>query len=410
MTSVDVVTSPSSSTTAASADAKMVKSGRMATRDELPSILTWLDSHWPLSLFIYHQVRHTIEGSIDTLEFWIHTDGDRYLSILSRNLRWKAEHETIHVFAPVPTDIWSPMKSAMIDHPLPFPLRSAPTTTSHSFRFACVDPRYFKEMQQFVSANFVYGPGCPTTAPSFENKLPHDTKGNKSDDHKTTSNGSIVSATSPTATTPTTPSTSSSSELITPTISHYECWTYILRRLEDLKPSLLPTNWPRVAPAADVTTTGVITITGASLRSLTVDDVELVNSQWVYRNGSSTAHLRHSIANYPSVGCIVDGTITKDGVTTEFKSKLVCWILSLPDGSIGTLNTLNDYRRLGLGQAVAYDLVMKRMSSDAKHAPFLFTTMVNVASMTLFTTMGFHRLGRHDWTAADGVVLKPSKP
>jgi hypothetical protein len=128
MTSVDVV-SPSSPSTIVSADAKMVKSGRMATRDELPSILTWLDSHWPLSLFIYHQVylmhsssnersdathiadliachshchqvRHTIEGSIDCLEFWIHTDGDRYLSILSRNLRWKVEHETIHVIYP----------------------------------------------------------------------------------------------------------------------------------------------------------------------------------------------------------------------------------------------------------------------------------------------------------------------
>jgi hypothetical protein len=215
------------------------------------------------------------------------------------------------------------MKSAMIDHPLSFPLRSAPTPTSHSFRFACVDPRYFEAMQQFVSANFVYGPGCPTTAPSFENKL--DTKvanNNKNDDHKTTSNGSVVSVASPTTAAATT-----SSELVTPTISHYECWTYILRGMEDLKPSLLPTNWPRVAPAADINTTGVITITGASLRSLTVDDVELVNSQWVYRNGSSIAHLRHSIANYPSAGCIVDGTITK-GIIIASRHAFVRYVIT----------------------------------------------------------------------------------
>jgi hypothetical protein len=55
---------------------------------------------------------------------------------------------------------------------------------------------------------------------------------------------------------------------------------------------------------------------------------------------------------------------------------------------------------------VSSSLISTRLAADSDHVPFLFTTMINVPSMSLFTSLGFTRLAQHDWTAADGVIAK----
>jgi hypothetical protein len=265
-------------------------------------------------------VRHTIDGSVDFVQFYVNYNDTerRYEAILSRNLRWRLEHESIHVYvstlSAVPvTAIWPCMALCMITEPLAYPLRSSPTVTSSSFRFACIASRYFIAMQAFMTANFMYAPDAPTSPPSFEHKV--NTKGLSSDnsnsENKDSSSSTILvpSATAPVE--------------VSPTIGHYECWSYYLANVSHFKPVLLSSlSWPQRATAA-ATSSGIITITSASLRSLTYDDIPLVNSQWVYRNGTSMEHLQHAVQHYPSVGCVVDGTVNHGNILTSYMSLFV---------------------------------------------------------------------------------------
>lgn len=95
----------------------------------------------------------------------------------------------------------------------------------------------------------------------------------------------------------------------------------------------LPSNWPQRAPAASAES-GIITITGASLRSLTTDDISLVNSQWVYRNATSMEHLLHAVQHYPSVGCSVDGNVNHGMHTPIYHTIPILHIIGVCSGII----------------------------------------------------------------------------
>lgn len=135
---------------------------------------------------------------------------------------------------------------------------------------------------------------------------------------------------------------------------------------------------------------------GGSITWLEEGDTMIINDNWPHRTSQSHAMVRALLRSNPGVGIR-----TADG-------KLICWLLTYHYGSIGMLHTMEEYRRKGLARLVVGALCehLRRVRPDI--APFCHIINGNVASETLFTSLGFTVAGTADWALFADTPLSES--
>ncbi|KYQ88403.1 hypothetical protein DLAC_11104 [Tieghemostelium lacteum] len=111
-----------------------------------------------------------------------------------------------------------------------------------------------------------------------------------------------------------------------------------------------------------------------NIQPLTIEDAEVVNDHWKYKNSISLQYMRWACNNGISVGYRLDG-------------KLVSWIIFCNDGSIGNLYTLEEYRGRGLAKKIVSKIILNVI--DRNMTPYLYIHVDNEASNSLFDSLGF---------------------
>lgn len=115
---------------------------------------------------------------------------------------------------------------------------------------------------------------------------------------------------------------------------------------------------------------------------LTKDDANYIYANYDYKNFSSPAYISERIVKDLSFGIMED-------------NKLVGWVLTHDDGSIGLLNVLPEYRRKGYGYELM--LAITREARRLGHLPFLHIEEDNIKSTELALKLGFKQDRKVSW-------------
>ncbi len=120
-----------------------------------------------------------------------------------------------------------------------------------------------------------------------------------------------------------------------------------------------------------------------------LEDAELIDLKYTYRNDHSLEAIREDIKNRPSSAIYIDG-------------KIASWVLVHDDNSMGIMYTLEEYRRRGYGVDVSMALAQKII--EAGKTPFLQIVRSNTMSPGLAEACGFVEIGSVEWF---GIVSPP---
>ena len=101
---------------------------------------------------------------------------------------------------------------------------------------------------------------------------------------------------------------------------------------------------------------------------LVVSDAKEVDKYYTYRHEGSDEGFRHSIKTFDS-SCV------------RINGELAAWCLVHEDGSLGPLYTKEEFRRRGLAEIVASDLMQKLIAKG--HTPFVQIVEGNMSSLNL---------------------------
>ncbi len=115
---------------------------------------------------------------------------------------------------------------------------------------------------------------------------------------------------------------------------------------------------------------------------LSLDDADYIFEHSIYKNVTRPDYIRGRIEGGPSAGVRESG-------------KLVAWLMTQDDGSMGVLHVLDDYRRKGY----AYDLtgyLVARLREQGR-IPFVQVEDTNTKSMSLVLKEGFRKDRRIRW-------------
>jgi 8-oxo-dGTP diphosphatase len=120
----------------------------------------------------------------------------------------------------------------------------------------------------------------------------------------------------------------------------------------------------------------------SSLTPLSPDDAEYMYEHSVYQMVTRPDYIRGRIQAGPSAGIRESG-------------KLVAWLMTQDDGSIGVLHVLEEYR----GRGYAYDLTVYLIARlrEQGRIPFVQVEDTNRKSMNLALKLGFRKDRRIHW-------------
>jgi 8-oxo-dGTP diphosphatase len=115
---------------------------------------------------------------------------------------------------------------------------------------------------------------------------------------------------------------------------------------------------------------------------LSPDDADYIYEHSIYQNVTRPDFIRGRIRGGPSAGIRDSG-------------KLVAWLMTQDDGSIGVLHVLDDYR----GRGYAYDLTVYLVARlrEQGRIPFVQVEDTNTKSMSLTLKEGFQKDRRLHW-------------
>jgi len=116
--------------------------------------------------------------------------------------------------------------------------------------------------------------------------------------------------------------------------------------------------------------------------SVNIEDAEVVDSLYTYRNDGSLDEIKRDILNRPSSAIYVDGEI-------------VCWVLTHPDNSMGIMYTKEEHRNKGYAVDVTLDLASKIIARG--DTPFVHINKTNAMSPGLAAKCGFVEVGEVSW-------------
>lgn len=112
------------------------------------------------------------------------------------------------------------------------------------------------------------------------------------------------------------------------------------------------------------------------IKILKPEHAEIINEIWPHRYPGSVNYLRTFIE--------MNGG---HGVFTKTDGKLVSWVLKNQMGTLGILQTIDAYKRMGLGSAVTKSL--SREIALEGHNPLGTVLVENTASQAMFRNIGF---------------------
>lgn len=118
------------------------------------------------------------------------------------------------------------------------------------------------------------------------------------------------------------------------------------------------------------------------VRSLSLEDAEVVDKFYEYRNDKSIHAIRKDIEFRPSSAVYVDNAP-------------VCWVLVHEDNSMGIMYTKEEYRRRGLAEVVSRDLTQKILKWG--QVPYLQIVDGNEKSHGLAKKCGYEKYGECEW-------------
>ncbi len=109
--------------------------------------------------------------------------------------------------------------------------------------------------------------------------------------------------------------------------------------------------------------------------SLSVQDADIVNEYYTYKEEGSLQYIQECIANRPS------------SVIRDAEGKPLSWALIREDGSMGVMYTLKEHRSKGYALSVSHDLASKAVNLGL--TPFVHIVKGNTASVNLAKSIGF---------------------
>jgi GNAT superfamily N-acetyltransferase len=138
------------------------------------------------------------------------------------------------------------------------------------------------------------------------------------------------------------------------------------------------------------------------IRPLDSHDAPLINSHWEYRSHTSLEMVQDMIA---SEHCCTLGVEDTD----HHPSQLLCaWILQYPDGPLGMMFCLQEYRRQGIAQALLQTATHQLRSQDLPVFGYIVDS--NPASQTLVSRLGWTRICGADWMGFTTTLSSSSLP
>ena len=115
---------------------------------------------------------------------------------------------------------------------------------------------------------------------------------------------------------------------------------------------------------------------------LSPEDADHVHANSIYQKVMSPDYVRGRIQSGPSAGVRVSG-------------KLVAWLMTQDDGSIGVLHVLDEYRRRGYARDLTVYLV--RRLREREKSLFVHIEEGNTSSIDLAVRLGFRKDRRLCW-------------
>ncbi|WP_026477013.1 GNAT family N-acetyltransferase [Alkaliphilus transvaalensis] len=118
------------------------------------------------------------------------------------------------------------------------------------------------------------------------------------------------------------------------------------------------------------------------LPSLTIEDIDIVDYHYTYKEEGSREYLLECIQKRPSSVIIEEG-------------KPVSWALVREDNSMGVMYTIEEYRKKGLAKKITGDLVRKVV--ERGNIPYVHIVVTNEASKNLARELGLVYWGDVLW-------------
>lgn len=119
-------------------------------------------------------------------------------------------------------------------------------------------------------------------------------------------------------------------------------------------------------------------------KSLSLENVEQINSVWPHRYECSDKFLEYSIKYHISVG-LYDGD-----------KNLVAWCLRYDNGSLAILQVDKKHLKKGFGSLVVKK-ISKKIAIECDSDLIALILHENLKSKNLFKKLGFEELGGHTW-------------
>lgn len=117
-------------------------------------------------------------------------------------------------------------------------------------------------------------------------------------------------------------------------------------------------------------------------RPLRLEDAELVDQYYPYSGDHTLKMIREDISSRPSAAVFID-------------EKPVAWALQHPDGTIGMMHTLEEYRHKGYARDTTFGMVKALLEQEEIAVVQIADT--NTASQALAKSCGFQPFGTADW-------------
>lgn len=123
-------------------------------------------------------------------------------------------------------------------------------------------------------------------------------------------------------------------------------------------------------------------------RPLDLEDAEMVDHYYPYSGDRTIRMIQDDLENRPSAAVFID-------------DKPAAWVLQHPDGTMGMMHTLEEYRHMGLARDSSLGLIKELLKRG--EIPMVQIAEDNTASQTLAKSCGFLPFGTADWF---GIVVK----
>lgn len=119
------------------------------------------------------------------------------------------------------------------------------------------------------------------------------------------------------------------------------------------------------------------------VKDLRLEDAEIVNEFYTYKDDTSLEYLKDRITQGPSSAVFDDD------------DNPISWAMVREDGSMGIMYTKKDYRGKGIAASVSIDLAKKVIKNNK--TPFVHIVDTNAASVALAESIGLKKYGDVVW-------------